>query len=156
MNKLNQKGLSLIEVMIALAVFSFGLLALAALMASGLKYNTSALHRSHATSQAYDIGDRMRANRLGLDAGYYRNLSESGTDPDCIESGCTPEQMAQYDTWQWNTDNARLLPEGAGTVSLKSDDPESAYFGLYIITVSWNDDRDPDTAADSFVFELQP
>ena len=55
MNKLNQKGLSLIEVMIALAVFSFGLLALAALMASGLKYNTSALHRSHATSQAYDI-----------------------------------------------------------------------------------------------------
>ena len=156
MNKLNQKGLSLIEVMIALAVFSFGLLALAALMASGLKYNTSALHRSHATSQAYDIGDRMRANRLGLDAGYYRNLSESGTDPGCIESGCTPEQMAQYDTWQWNTDNARLLPEGAGTVSLKSDDPESAYFGLYTITVSWNDDRDPDTAADSFVFELQP
>ena len=156
MNKLNQKGLSLIEVMIALAVFSFGLLALAALMASGLKYNTSALHRSYATSQAYDMGDRMRANRLGLDAGYYNNLSDNGTDPDCIESGCTPEQMAQYDTWQWNTDNARLLPEGAGTVSLKSDDPESAYFGLYTITVSWNDDRDPDTAADSFVFELQP
>jgi len=155
-NKLNQKGLSLIEVMIALAVFSFGLLALAALMASGLKYNTSALHRSYATNQAYDIGDRMRANRLGLDEGYYRNLSEGDTDPGCIESGCTPEQMAQYDSWQWNTDNARLLPEGAGTVSLKSDDPESAYFGLYTITVSWNDDRDPDTAADSFVFELQP
>ena len=151
MNKLNQKGLSLIEVMIALAVFSFGLLALAALMASGLKYNTSALHRSYATSQAYDMGDRMRANRLGLDAGYYNKLSDSGTDPDCIESGCTPEQMAQYDTWQWNTDNARLLPEGAGTVSLTSSDS-----GIYTITVAWNDDRNPDTAADSFVFELQP
>ena len=166
MNKLNQKGLSLIEVMIALAVFSFGLLALAALMASGLKYNTSALHRSYATNQAYDMADRMRANRLGLDSGCYDGLgdngtdsacfSESDTDPGCIESGCTPEQMAQYDSWQWNTDNARLLPEGAGTVSLKSDDPESAYFGLYTITVSWNDDRNPDTAADSFIFELQP
>ena len=151
MTPLRQKGLSLIEVMITLAVFSFGLLALAALMASGLKYNTSALHRSYATSQAYDMGDRMRANRLGLDAGYYNNLSDSGTDPDCIESGCTPEQMAQYDTWQWNTDNARLLPEGAGTVSLKSSDS-----GIYTITVAWNDDRNPDTAADSFVFELQP
>ena len=150
MNKLNQKGLSLIEVMIALAVFSFGLLALAALMASGLKYNTSALHRSYATSQAHDMGDRMRANRLGLDAGYYNNLSDSGTDPDCIESGCTPEQMAQYDTWQWNIDNARLLPEGAGTVSLKSSDS-----GIYTITVSLYD-RNPDPAADSFVFELQP
>ena len=149
MNKLNQKGLSLIEVMIALAVFSFGLLALAALMASGLKYNTSALHRSYATSQAYDMGDRMRANRLGLDAGYYNNLSDSGTDPDCIGSGCTPEQMAQYDTWQWNSDNARLLPEGVGTV--KSSDS-----GIYTITIAWNDDRNPDTAADRFVFELQP
>jgi len=120
-------------------------------MASGLKYNTSALHRSYATSQAYDMADRMRANRLGLDAGYYNDLSESDTDPDCIESGCTPEQMAHYDTWQWNTDNARLLPEGAGTVSLKSSDS-----GIYTITVAWNDDRDPDTAPDSFVSEFQP
>jgi len=151
MTPLRQKGLSLIEVMITLAVFSFGLLALAALMASGLKYNTSALHRSYATSQAYDMADRMRANRLGLDAGYYNNLSESDTDPDCIESGCTPEQMAHYDTWQWNTDNARLLPEGAGTVSLKSSDS-----GIYTITVAWYDDRDPDTAPDSFVSEFQP
>ena len=151
MTPLRQKGLSLIEVMIALAVFSFGLLALAALMASGLKYNTSALHRSYATSQAYDMADRMRANRLGLDAGYYNDLSESDTDPGCIESGCTPEQMAHYDTWQWNTDNARLLPEGAGTVSLKSSDS-----GIYTITVAWNDDRDPDTAPDSFVSEFQP
>ena len=151
MTPLRQKGLSLIEVMITLAVFSFGLLALAALMASGLKYNTSALHRSYATSQAYDIADRMRANHLGLDAGYYNDLSESDTDPDCIESGCTPEQMAHYDTWQWNTDNARLLPEGAGTVSLKSSDS-----GIYTITVAWNDDRDPDTAPDSFVSEFQP
>ena len=151
MTPLRQKGLSLIEVMITLAVFSFGLLALAALMASGLKYNTSALHRSYATNQAYDMADRMRANRLGLDAGYYNDLSESDTDPDCIESGCTPEQMAHYDTWQWNTDNARLLPEGAGTVSLKSSDS-----GIYTITVAWNDDRDPDTAPDSFVSEFQP
>jgi len=161
MNKLNQKGLSLIEVMIALAVFSFGLLALAALMASGLKYNTSALHRSYATNQAYDMADRMRANRLGLDSGCYDGLGDSGTDsacfsesdtdPGCIESGCTPEQMAQYDSWQWNTDNARLLPEGVGTVSLKSSDS-----GIYTITIAWNDDRDPGTEADSFIFELQP
>ena len=161
MTPLRQKGLSLIEVMIALAVFSFGLLALAALMASGLKYNTSALHRSYATNQAYDMADRMRANRLGLDSGCYDGLGDSGTDsacfsesdtdPGCIESGCTPEQMAQYDSWQWNTDNARLLPEGVGTVSLKSSDPD-----IYTITVAWNDDRDPDTAPDSFVSEFQP
>ena len=155
MTPLRQQGLTLIEVMIALAVFSFGLLALAALMASGLKYNTSALHRSYATSQAYDIAERMRANRLGLD--HYNSLSGIGIDTDCFETvtetetGCTPEQMAKYDSWEWNSDNDRLLPEGAGTVNLKSEDS-----GIYTITVAWNDDRNPDTAADSFIFEFQP
>ena len=160
MTPLRQKGLSLIEVMIALAVFSFGLLALAALMASGLKYNTSALHRSYATSQAYDMADRMRANRLDLE--HYDNLGASSTVPNCVtpasvidcdsdidcDIDCDHEQMAEYDAWQWNCDNARLLPEGAGTVS-------SGDSGFYTITISWNDDRDPDTA-ENFIVEFQP
>jgi type IV pilus assembly protein PilV len=157
MTPLRQRGLSLIEVMIALAVFSFGLLALAALMASGLKYNTNALHRSYATSQAYDMADRIRANRLGLELGYYDNLGDSSDDQDCVrfesesESEIGPEERAQYDARQWNNDNACLLPEGTGTVSLKSSDSD-----IYTITVSWNDDRDPDTAPDSFVSEFHP
>ena len=107
-------GFTLLEVMIALVVFSFGLLALAALMAKGLQFNTSALHRSYATSQAYDMADRMRANRLGLDSECYDGesdsdtdsvcFSESDTDPGCIESGCTPEQMAQYEESLKETD----------------------------------------------------
>ena len=156
MNKLNQKGLSLIEVMIALAVFSFGLLALAALMASGLKYNTSALHRSYATSQAYDMADRMRANRLGLELGSYDNLSGSSTVPDCGRFGsvsvinCDSGEMAQYDVSDWNNANADLLPEGTGTVSVKSSNPD-----IYTITISWND-RDPNAEHVSFIFEFQP
>ena len=84
-------------------------------------------------------------------------LSGIGIDTDCFETvtetetGCTPEQMAKYDSWEWNSDNARLLPEGTGTVSVKSSDPD-----IYTITISWNDDRDPDTPDDSFIVEFQP
>ena len=46
---MKNRGFTLLEVMIALVIFSFGLLALAALMAKGLQYNTSALHRSYAS-----------------------------------------------------------------------------------------------------------
>ena len=131
-------------------------------MASGLKYNTSALHRSYATSQAYDMADRMRANRQGLVDGVYNSLSDSSTVPDCGVFGsdsvikCDPGEMAQYDVSDWNNANARLLPEGEGNVSLKSNDPESADFGIYTITISWNDDRDSDTTANSFIVEFQP
>ena len=140
-------GFTLLEVMIALVIFSFGLLALAALMAKGLQYNTSALHRSYASSQAYDIADRMRANRLGIDAGNYDSVSGAGTDPGCISSGCTPAQMAQYDGWAWNSVNAAVLPSGSGTVLISGS--------TYSITLTWDDDRDG-AADDSFVFELQP
>ena len=163
MTPLRQQGLSLIEVMIALAVFSFGLLALAALMASGLKYNTSALHRSYATSQAYDMADRMRANRLGLIGEHYNGVSDSSEDPcdssddliccarfnNDIEIDCTPEQMAQYDNWEWDRNNGRLLPEGTGTVSPKSIDSD-----IYTITVTWKTSTAAET--ESFVFEFQP
>ena len=155
MNVLRQKGLSLIEVMIALAVFSFGLLALAALMASGLKYNTSALHRSYATSQAYDMADRLRATRQGLVDGVYNSLSASSTVLNCGRFGsdsvinCDSGEMAQYDVSDWNNANADLLPEGTGTVSLESSDPV-----IYAITVSWKTNMEIED--ESFVFEFQP
>ncbi len=145
-------GFTLLEVMIALVIFSFGLLALAALMAKGLQYNTSALHRSYASSQAYDIADRMRANRLGIDAGNYDSVSGAGTDPGCISSGCTPAQMAQYDGWAWNSVNATVLPSGSGTIARSGT--------TYTITLRWDDDRDGDADVcpepGCFVFELQP
>lgn len=140
-------GFTLLEVLIALVIFSFGLLALAALMAKGLQYNTSALHRSYASTQAYDIADRMRANRLGITAGNYDAISGTGTDPACITTGCTPAQMAQYDGWAWNSTNAALLPSGSGSVTTDGT--------TYTITVTWDDDRDG-AADDNFVFQLQP
>jgi type IV pilus assembly protein PilV len=145
-------GFTLLEVMIALVIFSFGLLALAALMAKGLQYNTSALHRSYASSQAYDMADRMRANHLGIDAGNYDSVSGTGTDPGCISSGCTPAQMAQYDGWAWNSVNATVLPSGSGTIARSGT--------TYTITLRWDDDRDGDADVcpepGCFVFELQP
>jgi len=140
-------GFTLLEVLIALVIFSFGLLALAALMAKGLQYNTSALHRSYASAQSYDIADRMRANRLGITAGNYDSISGVGSDPGCIATGCTPAQMAQYDGWAWNSANAALLPSGSGSVTTDGT--------TYTITVTWDDDRDG-PPLDNFVFQLQP
>ena len=145
-------GFTLLEVLIALVIFSFGLLALAALMAKGLQYNTSALHRSYASMQAYDMADRMRANRIGITDGNYKLISGAGSDPGCTTTtaGCTPAQMAQYDGWAWNSANAALLPSGSGKVEKVENDDTT-----YTITVTWDDDRDG-PPLDNFVFQLQP
>ncbi|MEJ2142634.1 MAG: type IV pilus modification protein PilV, partial [Gammaproteobacteria bacterium] len=54
-------GFSLLEVMIAMVIFSIGLIGLAGLQSASLGYNHSAYLRSQATYLAYNILDKMRA-----------------------------------------------------------------------------------------------
>ena len=59
----SQRGTTLVETLVALLVLSIGLLGVAALQLTSLRNNRSAHLRSQAQVMAYDITDRMRANR---------------------------------------------------------------------------------------------
>lgn len=128
-------GFTLLEVLVAIVVLSIGLLGLAGLQAAGLRNNNSAYLRTIATQQAYDIADRMRANRAAVIAGVYDSISGTGTSPSCITAGCTTTQMAQHDTYEWNTLNAALLPSGQGTVT------RIGTSNRFSVTVIWDDAR---------------
>lgn len=65
------RGLTLVEILVALLVLSIGLLGLAALQTTSLRFNTSAYYRTQATALAYDLSDRMRANRQAALDGLY-------------------------------------------------------------------------------------
>ena len=129
-------GFSLLESLIALVVFSIGFLALTLLMHTSLQNTNSAFYRSVATEQAYDMADRIRANRgeAGANVGNYLN-AQASADPGCIEAGCTPLALAQFDGWQWNEANTRVLPSGGGSIV------PNAATGVVTVTVSWDDNR---------------
>ncbi len=129
-------GFSLLESLIALVVFSIGFLALTLLMHTSLQNTNSAFYRSVATEQAYDMADRIRANRgaAGDNVVNYGGV-EASADPGCIVAGCTALQLAQYDGWHWNQTNARVLPSGGGSIV-----PTTAT-GKVTVTVSWDDNR---------------
>ena len=136
-------GFSLLESLIALVVFSIGFLALTLLMHTSLQNTNSAFYRSVATEQAYDMADRIRANRgaEGANVVSYLNVEATADDPGCIENadGCTPPAvLAAYDGWQWNQTNARVLPSGGGSIVPNAANPAS---GPVRITVSWDDNR---------------
>lgn len=57
-----QRGLTLIEVLVAILVLSVGLLGAAATQLNALKYTDSSLMSSQASFIAYDMMDRIRAN----------------------------------------------------------------------------------------------
>jgi type IV pilus assembly protein PilV len=59
----NQRGTTLIEVLVAIVVLSVGLLGMALLQVTSVQSNYSAYYRSQVTILASDLADRMRANR---------------------------------------------------------------------------------------------
>ncbi|MCF4996529.1 type IV pilus modification protein PilV [Pseudomonas syringae] len=57
-----QKGMTLIEVLVALLILTIGLLGAAAVQLNALKYTDSSRMASQASFIAYDMMDRIRAN----------------------------------------------------------------------------------------------
>ena len=60
---MRRNGFTLLEVMIALLVFSLGLLGMAGLLAVSVRTNHGAYLRTQATFLAQSMADRMRANK---------------------------------------------------------------------------------------------
>ena len=130
-------GFSLVEVLVAMVVLSVGLLGLAGLQATGLKNNNSAYQRSQANILANEILDRMRANRAGIEAGAYDDPYDGGTptDPNCVTSGCSVSQMAQYDVFEWDGRMNTLLPSAQATITGNGAN------SIFTITIMWDDER---------------
>ncbi len=136
-NLKGNQGFTFIEVMIAMLVLSIGLLGLAGLQLTGLRYNQSGYLRAQANILAYDIIDRMRANPTEASAGTYANISGSSTsnpyDGDCMSSddGCTAVQLVDGDAFEWIQNITAQLPSGTGQIVRDG--------GIDTITVGWTE-----------------
>ncbi len=115
------RGYSLLEVLVSLFVLSIGLLGLAALQTTGMRFNQQSYTRTQAAFQIYDIVDRMRVNKTGTSGNAHANydnvsLSATGTNNDCVTNACTSADLADDDIYAWKTETAKLLPEGQATI----------------------------------------
>ncbi|MDH0959815.1 type IV pilus modification protein PilV [Pseudomonas chengduensis] len=138
-NARRSSGFSLIEILVSVLVFSIGVLGMAALQLNALKYNQTAAVRSQATFLAYDITDRMRANRTKARAGNY-DISLTAGAP-------TGTDIVATDLQQWKASLAEQLPGGAGSVARSST--------KFIVTVQWDESRVGGQASQQFVYETR-
>lgn len=128
-----QRGVTLVEAMIALLVISIGLLGIASLQLTAMNQNASSLNHSQAVWYAYEMSDRIRANIIVF-INYDNIDTDSAPAQDCMTNTCTANQIAAADAADWAA-MVGNLPGGRGTVSLAANPAE----GL-IVTVMWDDD----------------
>lgn len=139
----DSSGFSLIEVLVALLVLSVGLLGLAALQTTSMKYNTESYYRSQATYLAYDIIDRMRANPIGVNNGNYdvpnstAAATAQATTASCGSSSCVTSDLAKYDLGQWYIRVASLLPGATTPASNYATITRNTATNEAAITIRW-------------------
>lgn len=137
-----QKGVTLIEVLVAAFVLSVGLLGHSKIQALGVRAGTDANIRTQATYLLTEMMERMRANRPAADSNYYATFVYASTDCTaapakvCSEGvagsavQCSADEIASEDATQWFCDVQGTLPNGNVAVS--------AAAAVYSIQVSWD------------------
>lgn len=175
-HKNKQAGFTLMEVLISLLILGIGLLGLSALQLTALQRNTSSYNRSLATTLAYNIADRMRANKVAANANAYD--TDIGDAPsstaNCLGSTCDATGLANFDLREWKCQLGAYngtgpctgmglvgdLPEGDGQITRAGD--------IFTITIMWDDERngvavnagncgtDPETNVTCFSVSFQP
>jgi len=126
-------GFTLIEVLVSVLVLSIGLLGLASLQATSLRFNNDSSAQTQASYLASDMADRMRANVNKL-AAYVAQSGSAGTEhTNCYTGGCSQDEMVENDFYEWQT-SLDTLPSGQGTITALPG-------GLYTITVMWDEQR---------------
>lgn len=128
MNLKNQKGFTLLEVLVAIVVLSIGLLAVAAMQTTAMLGNTSAMNRTYALGLAEEMVDRIRVN-AGNTPNIYNGINTSGA--------CGGSEPALGDCTQWQTRlQASALPNAFGTVAVTTDSPIPKAATITVI-VTW-------------------
>lgn len=159
------KGVTLVEVLVALIVLSIGLLGIAGLQAATTKYKINSWSRSANAVLYADLADRIRVNAsaagrnyiTGADSvsAYALNTSwdtQQGvadstfvvtpnceTDIQASATKCTEAQRAAYDMGAWRARVRSSLPQGAALVTGNRSDG-------FEITLMWFDKDNTNSA----------
>jgi type IV pilus assembly protein PilV len=152
-SKRYSKGTSLVEVMVAVFVFSIGLLGIATLQVQSKRSNFEAIQRTTASMLTNDLMERLRSNTTGLNtyithAGLPLGGGQIASEPtpNCFStaSPCTPVQLATHDLWEWeqSIDGATEVEAGAQSGGLVSPTacvtgPVGGGTGEYAIAIAW-------------------
>ncbi len=148
----------------ALAVLSIGLLGMAGMQLFSLSSNRDAYMRTQATYFAYDMVDKIRANRdEALVGGYNTALNAIPAFINCqtTTADCSPSQLANFDVLQWKCalgayagNAACIAPHNLTTILPGGDGSVTRNGNEITVTVQWLERGNPNPESITVLVEL--
>lgn len=116
----------MIEILVALVIFAFGMLGLAGLQSRTLTFGHQSLLRSQATALSDDVLDRLRADRANAKAKRWN------TGLDDAASSITGSEIYEADLKDWKANVESLLPSGRAMINVEDT-------GAVTVILQWNE-----------------
>ena len=146
-----QRGATLIEVLVAIFLLTVGLLAMAALTGSATSYNKLSQIRGTATMLANDYADQARSNLRAFDVNYYAvTMAYTPTQPGTALPNSSASYtsaggladaklVANWDRYNWTQNVARRLPSGKAIVATSTAAVGSSDARVMEIWLEWKE-----------------
>ena len=146
-----QLGFGMIEVLIAVAIFSIALAGMAGMSLASLRSTADGQFNIQATFIAEELADAMRANLAGYETANFADTPEA-TEKVCTPgTACTAAEQAQFDAGRWQSHALTELPGGRAVLCMDStpndgtpEAPACDGNGLNTIKIFWDDGRSSD------------
>jgi type IV pilus assembly protein PilV len=112
-----QRGVTLIESLVALVVIALGILGILGVQMRTLTDTQTGVRRAQAIRLIEDMGERMKVNPNALANinAYVTAFADTPTLPNCA-SGCNAAQLAAYDVAVWKRIVRENLPTGQASI----------------------------------------
>ena len=135
-----ERGITMVESLVALVILSVGMLGIAGLYVTGIKAGRSALLRTQAVNLASDMADRIRANRRAVTAYDMDEYAGAPTDQGCIGNDCTSAELAEDDLFRWQAAIEAALPgRPLALADVQVVDGVAPAADRYAISVIWHE-----------------
>ncbi|MFN4030509.1 MAG: type IV pilus modification protein PilV [Acidovorax temperans] len=112
-----QRGVTLIESLVAIVVMALGILGILGVQMRTLTDTQTGVRRAQAIRLIEDMGERMKVNPNALANinAYVTAFADTPTLPNCA-SGCNAAQLATYDVAAWKRIVRENLPAGQASI----------------------------------------
>ncbi|MEA5098213.1 MAG: type IV pilus modification protein PilV [Burkholderiaceae bacterium] len=126
MQTTKQSGFTLVEVLVSIFVLALGVIGVAGMQLTAMRSGQQSTNQTVAVQLATELADKMRANAVEMKKGdstaylfSYNSVADSA--PDSVTAcysgtGCSAEQMAAYDIYEWKLRLKAQLPGGRAVV----------------------------------------
>lgn len=138
--KAHQRGLTLLESLVAVVVLALGVLGMLGVQMRSMAETQTGVRRAQAVRLIEDLSERLKSNpsaQASLNS-YKADWNDSVTAAvDCSSAPCTPPQLASWDLKQWRSNVSEALPMGQAATFVSTDTTDPGARRMLGVMVAW-------------------